>query len=112
LTQSQLKGTDTFTGQNTALLSKIDPIEDLQRCVFCNVIELVSVSHPLTDSNTPKCRTTATVHYPVDGSQCGYTGESQHSGVSKVRVGVCGMVDRRVVVAALDYLPILLHTYT
>lgn len=29
----QLQGKDTFTGQNTALLSKVDPVEDLQRCV-------------------------------------------------------------------------------
>jgi len=51
-------GTDTATGQNVGLLSKMTPTTDLQR--------------------------TATTHsYPVAGSQCGYTGSPGSSGVSK-----------------------------
>lgn len=50
-------GTDSSTGQNVGLLSKITPTVNLQR-------------------------TSATHSYPVAGSQCGYTGTGS-SGVSK-----------------------------
>ena len=51
-------GTDSSTGQNVGLLSKMTPTTDLQR-------------------------TGATHSYPVAGSQCGYTGSPGSSGVSK-----------------------------
>jgi exonuclease III len=51
-------GTDSSTGQNVGLLSKITPISNLQR--------------------------TATTHsYPIAGSKCGYTGSPGSAGVSK-----------------------------
>jgi exonuclease III len=51
-------GTDSSTGQNVGLLSKITPIANLQR--------------------------TATTHsYPIAGSKCGYTGSPGSAGVSK-----------------------------
>jgi exonuclease III len=53
-----IKGTDTATGQNVGLLTKIDPIVDLYR-------------------------TEDRVEYPIPGSKCGYTGASGTSGVSK-----------------------------
>ena len=51
-------GTDTSTGQNVGLLSKITPIANLQR-------------------------TAGTHTYPIAGSQCGYTGSPGSTGVSK-----------------------------
>jgi exonuclease III len=53
-----LFGTDSSTGQNVGLLSKITPATDLQR-------------------------TSGTHTYPVAGSNCGYTGSPGSSGVSK-----------------------------
>lgn len=51
------KGTDTSTGQNVGILTKIDPLVSLYR-------------------------TEARINYPISGSTCGYTGSSS-SGVSK-----------------------------
>ena len=51
-------GTDSATGQNVGLLSKMTPTVNLQR-------------------------TAGTHTYPVAGSKCGYTGSSGSSGVSK-----------------------------
>ena len=53
-----LPGTDTATGQNVGLISRI-PI------------------------NTPLKRTSATRQYPIPGSTCGYTGNPGTTGVSK-----------------------------
>lgn len=46
----------------------------------------LSINHPSLLPplfHTHTNRTNATSHYPLDGSKCGYTGEGQHSGVSK-----------------------------
>jgi hypothetical protein len=56
------KGTDTYTGQNVGLLTRVDPVEDLWR-----------------SSNTAP--------YPISGSQCGYSGSAGTYGCSKV----CGV---------------------
>jgi exonuclease III len=52
------KGTDTSTGQNVGMLTRIDPLVSLYRS---------ELKH----------------NYPVSGSNCGYTGSSGSSGVSK-----------------------------
>ena len=52
------QGTDTSTGQNVGMLSRIDPLIDLYR-------------------------TEERYNYPILGSQCGYTGTPGTSGVSK-----------------------------
>ena len=52
------KGTDTATGQNVGMLTKIDPLVNLYR-------------------------TEERVSYPIPGSKCGYTGPAGTSGVSK-----------------------------
>ena len=52
------KGKDTSTGQNVGMLTRIDPIVNLYR-------------------------TEDRYNYPIDGSQCGYTGPSGDTGVSK-----------------------------
>lgn len=52
------KGTDTSTGQNVGMLTKIDPLIDLYRSDI-------------------------KYNYPVDGSNCGYSGSTGSSGVSK-----------------------------
>ena len=52
------KGTDTSTGQNVGMLTRIDPLASLYR-------------------------SEERVSYPVPGSKCGYTGETGTSGVSK-----------------------------
>ena len=52
------KGTDSSTGQNVGMLARVDPLKSLYRS------ELKYT-------------------YPVFGSQCGYTGSSGSSGVSK-----------------------------
>jgi len=52
------KGTDSSTGQNVGILSRIDPSKDLYR-------------------------TEERISYPIPGSKCGYTGEPSTSGVSK-----------------------------
>ncbi len=53
-----IKGTDSSTGQNVGVLTKIDPLTDLAR-------------------NEERAE------YPIAGSDCGYTGSSGTSGVSK-----------------------------
>jgi len=53
-----IKGTDTSTGQNVGMLTKIDPIKSLYR-------------------------TEERVSYPIPTSTCGYTGSPSTSGVSK-----------------------------
>ena len=53
-----LKGTDTSTGQNVGLITKIDPVEDLYR----------------TEERS---------YYPISNSKCGYTGNAGTVGVSK-----------------------------
>ena len=52
------KGKDTSTGQNVGLMTRIDPLVDLYR-------------------------TEERVSYPISGSNCGYKGEPDTSGVSK-----------------------------
>jgi len=52
------QGTDTSTGQNVGILTRIDPLVSLYR-------------------------TEERILYPVQGSKCGYTGSSSTSGVSK-----------------------------
>lgn len=52
------QGTDTSTGQNVGILTRIDPLVSLYR-------------------------TEERISYPVQGSKCGYTGSSSTSGVSK-----------------------------
>jgi exonuclease III len=52
------KGTDTSTGQNVGILTRIDPAIDLYR-------------------------TENRVSYPIPGSRCGYTGSPSTTGVSK-----------------------------
>lgn len=52
------KGTDTSTGQNVGMITKVDPLVSLYR-------------------------TETKVSYPVMGSKCGYTGSPSTSGVSK-----------------------------
>jgi exonuclease III len=52
------KGTDTSTGQNVGMITKVDPLVSLYR-------------------------TETKVSYPVAGSKCGYTGSPSTSGVSK-----------------------------
>jgi len=52
------KGTDTSTGQNVGMLTRVDPIIDLYR------------SEDRAD-------------YPIEGSTCGYTGTPGSTGVSK-----------------------------
>jgi len=53
-----LRGTDTATGQNVGLLTRVDPVEDLKR-------------------------TTNRVEYPISGNKCGYSGSNGDYGVSK-----------------------------
>lgn len=53
-----IKGTDTATGQNVGMMTHIAPIQ------------------PLTRSETK-------ANYPISGSQCGYTGDTSSTGVSK-----------------------------
>ena len=52
------KGTDTSTGQNVGMITKVDPLVSLYR-------------------------TETRVSYPISGSKCGYTGSPGSSGVSK-----------------------------
>jgi exonuclease III len=52
------KGTDTGTGQNVGMLTRIDPLKSLYR-------------------------TELKYNYPIAGSKCGYTGSVSSSGVSK-----------------------------
>ena len=52
------KGKDTSTGQNVGLMTRIDPLVDLYR-------------------------TEERISYPINGSNCGYTGPTDSSGVSK-----------------------------
>jgi len=53
-----IKGTDTSTGQNVGMLTRVDPLVSLYR-------------------------TNITYNYPLSDSQCGYTGPVKSSGVSK-----------------------------
>lgn len=52
------KGTDTSTGQNVGILTRVDPLKSLYR-------------------------TELKYNYPISGSKCGYTGTPGSSGVSK-----------------------------
>ena len=52
------QGTDTATGQNVGMITRIDPLINLYR-------------------------TENRISYPIPGSQCGYTGTPSTSGVSK-----------------------------
>ena len=52
------RGTDTSTGQNVGMITKVDPLVSLYR-------------------------TETKVSYPIAGSKCGYTGSPGNSGVSK-----------------------------
>lgn len=53
-----IKGTDTATGQNVGMLSKIDPVKSI-------------------------IRSNEKYSYPLDNSECGYTGDVSTTGVSK-----------------------------
>lgn len=53
-----VKGTDTATGQNVGMLTQIDPIKSI-------------------------VRTNEKYSYPLENSECGYTGDSSSTGVSK-----------------------------
>jgi len=53
-----IQGTDSYTGQNVGLLTRVDPIKQLER-------------------------TEERVSYPVQDSKCGYVGDSGTEGVSK-----------------------------
>lgn len=53
-----IKGTDSYTGQNVGLLTRIDPIRPLER-------------------------TETRVSFPIQDSKCGYTGDPGTEGVSK-----------------------------
>ena len=53
-----IQGTDTSTGQNVGMISRIDPL-------------------------IPLYRTENRKTYPIEGSTCGYTGEPKTTGVSK-----------------------------
>lgn len=53
-----IQGTDTSTGQNVGMLTKVDPVTDL-------------------------VRSSATKSYPIFGTNCGDTPAAGHSGVSK-----------------------------
>ena len=53
-----IQGSDTATGQNVGMLTKIDPIYGLNRSEEKAI-------------------------YPIDDSECGYTGNPSHTGVSK-----------------------------
>ena len=57
-TSYMIEGSDTYTGQNVGLITKINPVESL-------------------------FRTETRVDYPIENSQCGYTGEAGTEGVSK-----------------------------
>uniref|UniRef100_A0A6C0ET28 Endonuclease/exonuclease/phosphatase domain-containing protein n=1 Tax=viral metagenome TaxID=1070528 RepID=A0A6C0ET28_9ZZZZ len=52
------KGTDTSTGQNVGMLTRVDPLKSLYR-------------------------TEMKYNYPIPGSKCGYTGSTGSTGVSK-----------------------------
>ena len=58
LNVQRCKGTDTSTGQNVGMLTKVDPVLSLYR-----------------DESR--------YNYPIDGSMCGYTGAVSSTGVSK-----------------------------
>ena len=53
-----LKGTDTSTGQNVGMITRVDPLRTLYR-------------------------TDIKFNYPISGSNCGYTGTTSSTGVSK-----------------------------
>jgi exonuclease III len=53
-----IKGTDTATGQNVGMLTRVDPIKSLYRSDL-------------------------KYNYPISGSKCGYNGSTGSSGVSK-----------------------------
>lgn len=72
------KGTDTSTGQNVGMLTKIDPIVNLYR-------------------NENK------VNYPVPGSKCGYTGSSS-SGVSKHYITEFQLNNMKVVMMGVHFI--------
>eukprot|EP01120_Amphizonella_sp_Union-15-10_P001504 TRINITY_DN1162_c0_g1_i1.p1 TRINITY_DN1162_c0_g1~~TRINITY_DN1162_c0_g1_i1.p1 ORF type:complete len:351 (-),score=31.51 TRINITY_DN1162_c0_g1_i1:43-1095(-) len=78
-----LKGTDTATGQNVGIITKVDPIQNLQR------------------SNEY-------VIYPLSGNKCGYTGASGNQGVSKhfFTRFYLSVVDRIIFMAGLHLLAI------
>jgi exonuclease III len=68
-----IKGTDTSTGQNVGMLSKITP-------------------------SVPLYRTEDRASYPLKGSQCGYTGSDGSVGVSKHYISEFYLGDYRVAV--------------
>ena len=74
-----IKGTDTSTGQNVGLLTKIDPIKNLYR-------------------------TEERANYPIPGSKCGYTGAYGTSGVSKHYISEFMLGEIPVVMIGLHFL--------
>lgn len=74
-----IKGTDTSTGQNVGMLTKIDPVRNLYR-------------------------TEERVSYPIPGSKCGYTGAPGTSGVSKHYISEFNLGQMPVVMIGLHFL--------
>jgi len=74
-----VKGTDTSTGQNVGMVSKIDPI-------------------------APLYRTEARQDYPIPNSGCGYTGEPGNTGVSKHYISEFIINDIAVVIIGIHLL--------
>ena len=73
------KGTDTSTGQNVGLLTRIDPLLSLYR-------------------------TEEKIQYPLPGSMCGYTGSPGNTGVSKHYITEYKWYNRTVAVIGLHLL--------
>jgi len=74
------KGTDTATGQNVGMITKVDPLVDLYR----------DETH---------------ITYPISGSQCGYTGNSS-SGVSKHYITEFALNDIKVAMIGAHFVAI------
>ena len=74
-----VKGKDTYTGQNVALLARVDPVGPLDR-------------------------TEARAAYPVAGSACGYGGEAHDYGVSKHYRALFHIGGRKVAVLGCHFL--------
>ena len=74
-----IKGTDTSTGQNVGMISKIDPIITLYR------------------SENRK-------NYPIQNTMCGYTGEPGNTGVSKHYISEFLINDISVVIIGIHLL--------
>lgn len=74
-----IQGTDTSTGQNVGILTKVDPILSLYR-------------------------TEERVTYPIPGSTCGYTGSEGTTGVSKHYITEVELSGLRIVIIGVHLL--------